>query len=219
MDEYIVRKVRRPKPEKKAIKPYSEKEVRAMISSLTRSKLYVRPGKRSSDHRIPNAERNRAIILLLLDTGMRSSEVCGLRVNHVDLKTRRARVYGKGDKERFLPFSPSTGQAIWRYRVKREDKYPGAYLFTKLSGKPMDKDSMYKMIQVIGDQAGVKRATVHRFRHTFAINYLRNGGDPWSLRMMLGHATMQMVENYLALAEADLVNKHNMASPVANCRL
>jgi integrase/recombinase XerD len=219
VDEHIIRKVRRPKPEKKAIKPYTEEEVRAMLSSLTRSKLYFRPGKRACDHKIRNAERNRAIILLLLDTGTRSSELCGLKINHVDVKTRRVRVYGKGDKERFLPFSPRTGQAIWRYLTKRGEDHLGAYLFTKLSGRPMDRDAMYKMIKVIAERAGVRGATVHRFRHTFAINYLRNGGDPWSLRMMLGHATMGMVENYLALAEADLVNTHNIASPVANWRL
>jgi integrase len=219
VDEHIVRKVRRPRPEKKAVKPYTEDEVRAMLSSLTRSKLYFRPGKRESDHRVRNAVRNRAIILMLLDTGMRSSEICGMKINHVDLKTRRARVYGKGSKERILPFSPRTGQAIWKYLAKREDDHLGAPLFILLSGRPMDRGYMYKMIRVIAERAGVRGATVHRFRHTFAINYLRNGGDPWSLRMMLGHSTMQMVENYLALAEADLVNKHNIASPVANWRL
>ena len=105
VDEHIIRKVRRPKPEKKAIKPYLEEEVRAMLSSLTRSKVYSRPGKRECSHKVRNAERNRAIILLLLDTGMRSSELCNLRIQHVDLKTRRLRVYGKGDKERIRAVS------------------------------------------------------------------------------------------------------------------
>jgi len=65
----------------------------------------------------------------------------------------------------------------------------------------------------------VEGVNVHRFRHTFAINYLRNGGDPWSLQMMLGHSTMEMVKNYLALAQADLEKNHKLASPVYNWML
>jgi len=74
-------------------------------------------------------------------------------------------------------------------------------------------------LERIGVRAGVSGVTVHRFRHTFAINYLRNGGDPWSLQMMLGHSTMEMVKNYLALAQADLEKNHKIASPVDNWRL
>ena len=83
----------------------------------------------------------------------------------------------------------------------------------------MDRDRLLKALISIGKRAGVKGVNVHRFRHTFAINYLRNGGDSWSLQMMLGHSTMEMVKNYLALAQADLEKNHKMASPVDNWRL
>ena len=83
----------------------------------------------------------------------------------------------------------------------------------------MDRDRLYKSMLTIGRRAGVKGVTVHRFRHIFAINYLRNGGDPYTLQMMLGHASMEMVKNYLALAQADLDVMHRVASPVDNWRL
>ncbi len=60
---------------------------------------------------------------------------------------------------------------------------------------------------------------VHRFRHTFTINYLSNGRDPYSLQMMLGHSTLEMVKTYLELSQADLEKNHRQASPVANWRL
>ena len=110
--EHILRKVTRPKPEKRAVKPYTEDEVRSMLNALTHSRSYVRPGKRKSVHSLQHGERNRAIILLLLDTGIRATELCSLRIHHIDLKSRWVRVYGKGDKERVFPFSARTGNAI-----------------------------------------------------------------------------------------------------------
>lgn len=118
---HVVRKVRRPKPEKKAIKPYSEADVRAMLNSLRYSRTYHRPGKKETSHRLQYEERNRTIILLLLDTGIQASELCDLNIHHVDLKARYIRVMGKGDKERILPFSARTGKAIWRYLAGRKD--------------------------------------------------------------------------------------------------
>ena len=83
----------------------------------------------------------------------------------------------------------------------------------------MDGDRLLKIVKSIGRRAGVKGVTVHRFRHTFAINYLRNGGDPWSLQMMMGHSSMETVKIYLALAQAELEKTHKTASPVDNWRL
>ena len=87
--EHIIRRIPRPKPEKKAIKPYTEAEIKSMLSTLTHSRSYTRRGKRESNHRLEHADRNRAIILLLLDTGMRATELCELCINHVDLKNHR----------------------------------------------------------------------------------------------------------------------------------
>jgi site-specific recombinase XerD len=217
--EHIIRKVPRPKPEKRAIKPYTEDEVRSMLNALSYSMTYFRPGKRESAHRLQHTERNRAIILLLLDTGIRAAELCSLQIHHVDLKSRWVRVYGKGDKERVLPFSARTGKAIWKYLALRKEDDVVDYLFITKYGDPVQSHSLLKAMRRVGQRAGVRGVTVHRFRHTFAVNYLRNGGDAYSLQMMLGHSTMEMVKTYLALAQADLDKNHKLASPVDNWRL
>lgn len=215
----IVRKVERPTPEKTAIVPFTLEDVKAMLSVIGSSQPYTRPGKRECSHSLPNSERNRAIILLLLDTGIRSSELCKLRIHQVDMQNRRVKVFGKGAKERSVPFSPRTGKALWRYLASRMDDSAGDRAFITLTGSNFTRDRLYHLISGVGERAGVQDARPHRFRHTFAINYLRNGGDPYSLQIMLGHSTMEMVKRYLSLAQADLDNQHRIASPVANWRL
>lgn len=220
VSEHIVHKVERPKPEKRSIVPYSEADIKSMLSALTHSNLYTRPGKGESQHSLPHQERNRAIIFLLLDTGIRATELCELKIHQADLQNRRITVFGKGSKERTIPISHRTAQAIWRYlKTERQEDYISERLFTTINGSPMDRDRLFKSIRSISRRASVKGANVHRFRHTFAINYLRNGGDPFSLQIILGHSTMEMVKNYLAIAQADIENNHLRASPVDHWRL
>jgi len=217
--EHILHKVKRIKPEKKAIKPYTEDDIRNMLNSLEHSQIYSRPGMRDTTHRLPHADRNRAIIFILLDTGVRVSELINLKLQEVDLRNRRIYVMGKGSKERTIPISPRTGRVIWKYLTSRKEDRLGDYLFVTNDGLKLTRSRVLRIIINIGQRAGVMKANVHRFRHTFAINYLRNSGDAYSLQMMLGHSTMEMVKNYLAIAQADLDANHIQASPVSNWRL
>jgi len=208
-----------PKPEERDIVPYTEADVRALLGALDRSRFYTRPGKRECSNAQPNAVRNRAILLLLLDTGMRASELCDLKIFHADLKNRHVSVFGKGSKERTLPFGPRTGQAIWKYLVTRKGELANSPLFANAAGDSLDRNELLHMIRALARRAGVRTANVHRFRHTFAINYLRNGGDGYTLQEMLGHTTMDMVKTYLRLAQADLDASHRRTSPVEHWRL
>jgi integrase/recombinase XerD len=161
------------------------------------------------------ADRNRAILLLMVDTGLRASELCNLRIQDVDQKHNRIFVFGKGAKERSLPFSPCTGQALWRYFATfPETRKPDESAFVKIYGRKFDRKQLRKLVLNIGNRAGVQNAHPHRFRHTIAIQYLRDGGDPYTLQRMLGHSTMEMVRIYLQLAQIDLDAAHRRASPV-----
>jgi integrase len=126
-----------------------------------------------------SADRNRAILLLLLDTGMRASELCGLNFSQVDSHNRRVRVMGKGAKERAIPFSPRTGQALWRYLTSRQDVRANDSLIATVDGR----------------------------------------GDPYTLQELLGHSSLDMVKNYLRIAQIDIDSAHCRASPVDHWRL
>ncbi len=219
VEHNIVRDVAAPRAEDRAIIPFSESDIRAMLKALDRSRLYTRPGKRPCDNALPSAVRNRAILLLLLDTGLRASELCDLHILDVDIHNHRLTVMGKGSKERMLPFSAQTGQAIWRYLSTRKDARVSEPLVVTTDSRPLGRDDLRRLVAAIGQRAGVPDVYPHRFRHTFAITYLRNGGNAFTLQMMLGHSTMDMVRKYLALAQTDIEAAHRVASPVANWRL
>jgi site-specific recombinase XerD len=219
VDTNIIQLVDNPKPEKPAIQELSLADIKALLSSLEKSKIYTRPGKKPSTNTLQHAARNRAIILLLLDTGLRASEICSLRIADLDVRNATLRAFGKGKKERIIPFSPRTGQSIWRYLTTRKDDRQNDPLFVTRYGHPLDRDQLRRLLERVGARAQVADVHPHRFRHTFAINYLRNGGDAFTLQMLLGHSTMKMVSTYLNLANADLQNGHRRASPVDNWRL
>lgn len=219
VSEHVVRQVQPPKPEEREIVPYSETEIRAMLASLERSRRYRRRGKRTSDHAIPYTDRNRAIILLLLDTGVRADELGAIKIHQVDRRNQRIYVFGKGAKERYVPFSDRTHQALWRYLVTRPEAAEGDPLFLTDVNRRFQRGRLLKMLKTIGRRAGVADVTVHRFRHTFAIQYLRNGGDPYTLQKILGHSSLEMVKRYVAIAQIDIERVHKRASPVGNWTL
>ena len=149
---------------------------------------------------------------------MRANELCSLTLDDIDAKNSRLKVMGKGAKERYIPYSPRTGQVLWRYMLKRKSDFTNR-LFINLTGEPIVRDRLLKQLRSIGNRAKVPNVHPHRFRHTFAINYLRNGGDPYTLKMILGHSTLTMVYHYLAIAQSDVDARHRLASPVMHMHL
>jgi len=196
----VVRTVRPPRPEIRQVAPYTERDVKALLASCERSSSYSRTGKRRCDNSWPSASRDRSIILLLIDTGLRASEL-ELRCSHLDLKNYRLRVLGKGRKERILYMSATTGKAPWRYHATRDDLNEASFVFAARDGSPLDRNNLRQCLQGLGRRAGV---TVHRFRHTFAIMFLRNGGTVFALQRLLGHSSLDMVERYVAIAQTDI---------------
>jgi site-specific recombinase XerD len=216
VDRHVVREVRPPRPDRREIMPYTESDVKAMLQACDRTRGYARPGAARCDNLRPTALRDRAIITLLVDTGIRATELCELRIYHADLRNHRITVMGKGRKERMIPISARTAQLLWRYGVERDEDRKAAPLFVNRYGRPLERNTLRRLLQRIGDRAGVHGTNCHRGQHMFAIQFLRNGGNVYALRRMLGHSTLETAKRYLAIVQGDLERAHQDASPVTN---
>lgn len=173
--------------------------------------------------RRPTAKRDRAILLFLLDTGVRVSELCGADICDVDFELGRVLVTGKGNKSRYVYLGRISRQALWKYL---DDREPSARsrtnepLFVSQNGLyRMTRGSVGQLIKRLGNKVGETGLHAHRFRHTFAIQFLRNGGNIFELQQLLGHTTLDMVKHYVRLAQMDLKEAVKKASPADNWKL
>ena len=219
IQENPVKFVQRAKPEKRVIDPVPENEIKALLDAVTYSKSYGRRGKKTCRNKLPGADKNVAIILFFLDNGVRVSELCNLQIKDLDLKQQRAFIMGKGSKERFVPFSPRTSQAIWKYHTRRGELFPEDFVFTTENNRQLRRGYIQKTLERATTRAGISHIHPHRLRHTFAVNYLRAGGDVFTLQMILGHEHLEMVRHYSRLAQSDIKKAHRRASPVEFLRL
>lgn len=170
------------------------------------------------------SKRNATIILLLLDTGLRVSEAARLTIADLNLETGTAQIRswrnGKKSRARIVKLGYMTRKSTWAYIASRKDPIqPNAPLLATVDGKPLDRNEIAKILKRIGSKAGVNGCHPHRFRHTFAIQFLRNGGDIFTLQELLGHSSLVMVRRYLSISQVDLDDAHRRASPVDNWRL
>lgn len=146
-------------------------------------------------------------------------ELLALQVRDIDLTGRRCQVLGKGNKRRSVYFGATCARALWRYLAERKDPPGDAPLFLAERGRTKDeglrRTGLAKLIARLGVLAGVEqvRCSPHTFRHTFAVMFLRNGGNSFTLKELLGHSSMAITNRYVLLAQADLEAQHRAYSP------
>ena len=176
------------------------------------------------DRMTPNGARYFLIILLLIDTGLRISELASITLANIDLAQSGIRVLGKGQKVRFVPLSPETRREISRFlKASRPRLSPpqSQYLFATPDGNAIAVNSVQQYLRRLGRNAGLEgvRVTPHVLRHSFASAYIANGGNPFTLKEILGHSTLAMTMRYVHLQPSDLQAQHAMFSPVAKSGL
>ena len=190
-----VEKVRMPKVPQKVTPTFSEKEIERLLSQ---------PDKHSHE-----GFRDYAIMLVLLDTAVRVSEIASLKVNDLDLENGYLRIMGKGNKERYVPFGQKVAKALFKYKLKhRLEPLANDSFFLTKDGRPLTVGRIEKIVSRYGEKADLKRCYCHKLRHTSSIVYLRHGGDPFSLQKKLGHTSLQMTRHYSNLADSDVRAQH-----------
>jgi integrase/recombinase XerD len=213
-------------PEEPPVEPFKKEEIELLIKACDYCVEAVTDRRRKFVMQRFTSKRDKAIVLTLLDTGLRASELCALRVQDVDMKSGKVSVRAgeagkaKGGKGRVVFMGKSARRFLWRYLADREDgNDPDAPLFIGKLNRPFNRDALRQLINSLGAKVGIKKCHPHRFRHTFAITYLRSGGDIFTLKALLGHGSLDMVEHYARIAEVDIEQAHRKASPADNWRL
>lgn len=165
--------------------------------------------------------RDTTMILLMLDAGIRVSEMVNLTLEDVWLDEGLLRVWGKGNKERLVPFGKSLQRILWVYLAHHRPQplgYDDGHLFLTRDGLPLKRQRVGQTLRRLGQRAGISgiRCSPHTLRHTFVTSFLRNNGGPFHLQQALGHATLAMTRHYCNLVDADIKEAHLRASPVDN---
>lgn len=221
-------RVNRPRYQQERPEPYTQSDVRRMLDACDYTAEWST--LQGTHTRRSTGRRDRAIILLLVDTGLRASEVCDLKISDFDRRAGRITVrHGKGDKARNVYPGQAARNALWRYlqergAARRADVgdatlYPNEPLFATNTNGHLSRVNLLHTIKRIAERAGLPHANLHRFRHTFAINFLRNGGNVYALQDLLGHADLDTVRIYLKVVDQDLRAAMNAASPADAWRL
>ena len=186
LDKNLIRRLKLRSPGYKDVEPHSDEEVQAMLN-LCEDEARFR-------HRYLGI-RNKAIISLFVATGLRLTELSDITLSDLDPRLQQVRVMGKGAKMRVVPIDGEVRKSLRHYLEIRPRA--GDELWKTADGLELTARGIQMMVKHLKKRAGIKgRGGPHRFRHYFATRYLEAGGDINSLRLLLGHATLDMVLRY-----------------------
>jgi site-specific recombinase XerD len=165
-----------------------------------------------------NAERDKALLLTLLDTGARRGEFCAMNVGDVDLDSGTIKIRkGKGDKDRVVFIGKKARRALRRYLRERGKLKPDDPLWINEYHERFSFHTLRHAIKRRAMDAGLEKIPgIHDFRRAFCLSMHRNGADNITISRQMGHASLEVMKRYLAQDEEDLRRVHNQCSPVDN---
>lgn len=186
------------------------REIRVLTDEEIDKLISIQP------HRTPLGIRNRVMIAMLYDTGVRVGELVTLRLSDLDLASGYATVRGKTGEGR-VPLSFELRRALLTYiqRARPHLDRGSDLVFVGRRGEHLLPSAVNLMLRRGGRAAGIEKVVgPHLFRHSFSTAYLRGGGDPYTLQRILRHRTAAMTQRYVHLVHSDVEERHRAASPL-----
>ncbi len=164
--------------------------------------------------------RERAILELIYATGLRVSELAGLKLSDINLDVGFIKCRGKGSKERIVPLGKTAERFLTKYlnqaRAKLLGKKESIYLFLAQGARPLSRQSIWKMIKKMVKECSIKKkVSPHTLRHSFATHLLEGGADLRSVQEMLGHASITTTQIYTHVNQTRLKKIHSKYHPRA----
>ena len=190
-----VSKLRWAKEEKLVIETFTPKQVKTMLEYY-----------KNTDY---NSTKNRTILMILFETGIRCYELCCIKVD--DIKTGYIVINGKHHKQRIVPLTPILEKQLMRYLRIRDlyfdcKKHEKDYLFLSRTGRQLTNSAIEYIVKAAGVEFNNVRVSPHTCRHFYAQQQLRNGLDVYSLSRLLGHNNIAITQRYLnGLDDNDIV--------------
>jgi integrase/recombinase XerD len=184
------------------------KEPKLLLPTFTEKQIKLLLSARPKDE---YGQRIQLLTLFLLDTGCRISEALTLRMVDIDFDNLLVKLDGKGRQQRVVPFSHEMRKSIFRFQ---KNTTPDSRLFSTKTGTLWNRRNVLRDMKLHCKKLGFTPPgrTIHAFRHTFSVNYLRQGGSVFHLQKILGHSTLEMTRRYANLMTSDLQDVHERLS-------
>ncbi|CAI8307592.1 MAG: Tyrosine recombinase XerD [Puniceicoccaceae bacterium MED-G32] len=162
--------------------------------------------------------RDYCIIELMYSAGLRVSELCFLKIEHMNIEDGILRVFGKGSKERIVPLGENAKRALDAYLVRSRPSFVNTNtdttIFLSRMGKGLSRKTIWYMIKRYSEKALIKKAIKpHTMRHSFATHLLEGGADLRSIQDLLGHADISTTQIYTNMQKARLQEEHSIHHP------
>lgn len=204
ISENLTEKFKLPKAKRRVIDVLTDNEIHSLLSCFNTSEFV--------------GLRNMCIILLMLDSGLRLNETVSLKISSLHIAEGYIIVTGKGNKERYVPLGIQTKKYLMKYIIYHMDSSQETPLFVKDTFIPIETSTVKQLFRKLKKRTGIERLHPHLLRHTFATRYLENGGDIYSLQMILGHTSLEMVKRYVHFIPSKTAMNFSSFSPVDNIK-